>query len=87
MKIDYKAKISVALVCAILAFSIALQFKSVKKNQGQGTISGLRASELQTLYQKEKEKNEALISDYARVTADLEKYKELQTTQTQQQRY
>jgi len=76
MKIDYKAKISVALVCAILAFSIALQFKSVKKNQGQGTISGLRASELQTLYQKEKEKNEALISDYARVTADLEKYKE-----------
>jgi hypothetical protein len=62
MKIDYKAKISIAIVCAILAFGVSLQFKSVRKNQGQGTISGLRASELQTLYQKEKEKNEALFN-------------------------
>lgn len=75
MKMALKAKISIAVVCAILTFVLSLQFKSVKQNNGQGTISGLRSAELQTLYQKEKEKNEALISDYARVTADLEKYK------------
>ena len=75
MKVDIKAKIAMAAVCALLTYGIALQFKSVEKNQGQGTISGLRSAELQTLYQKEKEKNEALLSDYTRVTADLEKYK------------
>lgn len=72
---DIMAKISIALVCAIVTFGITLQFKSVKKNQGQGTIGGLRATEFQNLYQKEKSKNEALLADHARLTIDLEKFK------------
>jgi len=76
MKTEIKAKISIAIVCSILAFCITWQFKSVRLNQGQGTISGLRSAELQTMYQKEKEKNEALLNDYLRVTSDLEKYKD-----------
>ena len=75
MKNQIKARISIAVVCGILAFAITWQFKSVKLNQGQGTISGLRSAELQTLYQKEKEKNESLLNDYLRVTNDLEKYR------------
>ena len=75
MKNKLSAQISIAIVTTILVFATTIQFKSVVKNSGQGTISGLRASELQTLYQKEKEKNEALYKDYQRLTTDLDKYK------------
>lgn len=76
MKNDFRAKASIAIVLSILAFVITWQLKSVRLNQGQGTISGLRSAELQNLYQKEKEKNEALWSDYLRISNDLERYKE-----------
>lgn len=76
MKNEYKAKISIAIVLSILAFVITWQLKSVRLNQGQGTLVGLRSAELQNLYQKEKEKNDALWSDYLRVSNDLERYKE-----------
>jgi uncharacterized protein YlxW (UPF0749 family) len=75
MKNKISAQISIAIVCTILVFAITLQFKSVVKNAGQGTISGLRASEIQVLYQKEKEKHDALYKDYQRLSSDLDKYK------------
>lgn len=71
-----KAQISVGMICMILGFAITMQFRSVQKNNGAGTISGLRAAEIQSMYQKEKEKNEALYIDYERIKSDLDQYKE-----------
>lgn len=71
-----KMQISVGLICMILGFAITIQFRSVQKNNGAGTISGLRAAEIQSMYQKEKEKNEALYIDYERIKNDLDQYKE-----------
>ncbi len=76
MNNKWKAQVALGLVCVVLGFAITIQLKSVHKNNGAGTISGLRAAELQNMYQKEKEKNEALYLDYERIKNDLDQYKE-----------
>ncbi len=76
MNSKWKAQIAMGLVCVVLGFAITIQLRSVQKNNGAGTISGLRAAEIQNMYQKEKEKNEALYLDYERIKNDLDQYKE-----------
>ncbi|MBQ7950602.1 MAG: DUF881 domain-containing protein [Clostridia bacterium] len=76
MNNKWKIQLSVGLICMILGFAITIQFRSVQKNNGAGTISGLRAAEIQSMYQKEKEKNEALYIDYERIKNDLDQYKD-----------
>ena len=76
MNNKWTTQLSIGLICVILGFAITIQFRSVQKNNGAGTISGLRAAEIQSMYQKEKEKNEALYIDYERVKNDLDQYKD-----------
>ena len=47
MNNKWKIQLSVGLICMILGFAITIQFRSVQKNNGAGTISGLRAAEIQ----------------------------------------
>lgn len=76
MNNKWRAQLALGMVCLILGFAITIQLRSVHKNNGEGTISGLRAAEIQNMYQKEKEKNEALYLDYQRIKNDLDLYKD-----------
>ena len=66
--------ISISVVCMVLGFFTTIQIKNVMHNAGKGSVSGMRAAELQAMYQKEKEKNDALYIEYVKVQQDLEKY-------------
>lgn len=76
MNNKWKAQLALGLVCVVLGFAITIQLRSVQKNNGAGTISSLRGAEIQNMYMKEKEKNEALYLDYERIKSDLDQYKE-----------
>ncbi len=76
MNNKWKAQLALGLVCVVLGFAITIQLRSVQKNNGAGTISSLRGAEIQNMYMKEKEKNEALYLDYERIKNDLDQYKE-----------
>lgn len=67
MKKTIGAKLAIACVFMILAFGIALQFKSIVINNKNNSTSTARAEELQLQLSAEREKNEALylqIIDY-----------------------
>ena len=72
----WKAQIALGLVSILLGFSITIQLRSVQKNNGAGSVSSLRAGEIQSMYLKEKEKNEALYIEYERVQTELDQYME-----------
>lgn len=74
MNSKWKAQIAMGLVCLLLGFAITIQLRSVKKNNGAGSISGLRAGEIQSMYRKEKEKNEALYLELETVQSRLDQY-------------
>ena len=62
MNNKWKAQIALGLVCLLLGFSITIQLRSVQKNNGAGSVSSLRAGEIQSMYQKEKEKKRSTLS-------------------------
>ncbi len=63
-------QIALTLICLLLGFAISLQLKSVRFNRSLSS-ENLRAQELQTLLNSEKEKNESLTADLESAKAQL----------------
>lgn len=77
MSNKWKAQIALGLVSILLGFSITIQLRSVKKNDGAGVvITSMRSNEMQSSYLKEKEKYEALYQDYERMKNERDQYLE-----------
>ncbi len=55
-------QVALTLICMLLGFAIALQLRSVRINKSMAT-DNLRAQELQTQLNDEREKNESLMAD------------------------
>jgi uncharacterized protein YlxW (UPF0749 family) len=72
MKDKITAQVAIGIVCALLGFAVTLQMRSVIKNTNSGNIVG-SSREIQAMYQKERDKNEALYKELAKVQSDLDK--------------
>jgi len=73
-KITLQIGIVISIVCMVLGFFATIQIKNVTKNAGQGSVSGMRAAELQAMYQKEIEKNDSLYKEFVKAQRDLDQY-------------
>ncbi len=71
-----KGRLSIAIVCFILAFTITLQFKSVRTNAIDNTTSSARAEQLQISLTEEQEKSEALYKQIIEYQSQIEEFKD-----------
>ena len=67
----------VFFACILFGFLLSMQFKSVDISSNALTSQQLRAEELQSLLNKEREKNQELYEELLRNKDDLSKYREL----------
>ncbi len=68
------SKWAVALVCALVAFMLMVQYKSVLFNSSTGSTTLARAEELQAELTKEREKNEALYEQVLTYKGQVDEY-------------
>lgn len=73
---NLKAQIALGVVCAVLAFAIATQLTSVRKNVAIESSQNQRTEELQLELGKEKEKNADLYLQLYSAQNDLNQYRE-----------
>ncbi|MPM18396.1 hypothetical protein SDC9_64805 [bioreactor metagenome] len=76
-KRGFAGKFAVFCICLLFGFLVAMQFKSVKLSVDTVQNNQLmRAEELQTLLNKERQKNEQLYGEILQYKDDLSKYRE-----------
>lgn len=73
---DHKAQIVTGIVILILAFLLALQFKSVTFNKEENQLSNMRVDELITEIKKEREINDDLKKQIEAYQNDIAQYRE-----------
>lgn len=68
-----KGNVSIAVACAILAFIVTLQLKSVGFNTVRTDAASARTENLQTLLYTEQDKNETLFNELLKYREELER--------------
>jgi uncharacterized protein YlxW (UPF0749 family) len=71
-----KLDISLTVICVLLGFIIALQLRSVTKNNVLSSAEKLRAGEIQVMLNEERAKNEILHQQVQEYKDNLEQYRE-----------
>lgn len=67
-------QIAITLICILLGFAISIQLKSVRINRSQSS-DNLRAQELQTQLNNEKDKNTSLLADLEDAKKQLSEFR------------
>ncbi len=74
MKKNWRSSLAIAAVCALLAFGLTWQMRSVRAGNAVGSTAKARADQLQTQLTVEQEKNEALYNQILEYKDDLQAY-------------